>query len=201
MRVIHREHFTLKCAEELAAQGEYFADVISKHAMQGSGLVDGSTFEIGWCVLKVSLVDKQLELQEPDYTTNPFINYKSDISASLRVLLAQNELIQRTNAIPCSARFDERIVIRKGCLSEARLYMERSNPTGNDSGWYISKAGEQSTPAPSDLESIYSFELLSLRPALLSCLLMPPGWLVVWQGNKIEAIVNADDQVILSEVQ
>lgn len=201
MRIIHRDHFTLTCAEDLAAQGEYFADVICKHAMQGSGFVEGATFQIGWCILKLVMSGTQLELQEPDYTTDPFLNYRSDISNSLKVLLAQNELIQRANAIPWPARFDERIVIRKGCLSEARLYMERSKPTANDSGWYISEAGEQSTPDPSELESIYSFELLSLRPALLSCLLLPPGWLAIWQGSKIEAVVNAEDQVILSEMQ
>jgi hypothetical protein len=191
----------LNCAEELAAQGEYFADVISKHATQQGGLAEGATFQVGWSVWKLVPTRGTLELHEPDYSGNPFLNFRSNISASLKVLLAQNEIVQKTHANPCTARFDDKIVLRKGCLTQDRLYMERSTPADGDSGWYISRAGEHSNPEVNELESIYSFQLLSLRPSLLSCLLLPPGWLVVWNGDKIEAVVNAQDETILSEVQ
>lgn len=203
MPIIHKEHFMLTCSDELLAQGDYVADLIARHAVQGSDFVNGATFQVGWSILKLVMSGHQLELQEPDYAGNPFRDHRSDISASLRVLLAQNELVRQTHADPWAARFDEKIVVQKGCLSKNRVYMERSpQPSAGDSGWCIGEAGsEQSAPAPSDLESLYSFQLLSLRPALLSCLLLPPGWLVVWQGQKIEAVVNAENQVVLSELQ
>ena len=201
MHAIHREHFFLICADELTEQGEFLADSVARRAHQVGGLTEGETFEFGWCVLKLVRSGDKLELQEPDYSANPLLNFRSDVSTSLRVVLAQNELLHRIQVVPRGSRFDEKIVLRKGCLPHEHLYMERSPPTDGDSGWYLSQAGEQSSPEASDLESIYSFQLLAARPSLLSCLLLPPGWFVVWQGNKIEAVVNADDQKVYPQVE
>src|SRR5262249_13822522 len=78
-------------------------------------------------------------------------------------------------------------------MGDRRVYMERShNVEQGDSGWFVGPTDRKA--AESEMVARPTFELLRLRPALLDVLPLPPGYLVVWDGDGIEAIVGPDEK-------
>jgi hypothetical protein len=68
-------------------------------------------------------------------------------------------------------------------------------PEKGDSGWYI---GEVDQPQ-NELKAIYSYQLLPLRPALLKVLALPVGYVVVFENDRIEAILNEQNEQLRFE--
>ena len=61
----------------------------------------------------------------------------------------------------------------------------REANNANVSGWYLGPVGASSAPTENDLELLYSYQLVSLRPALLKILSLPVNYLVVFDGEGI----------------
>src|SRR5947209_3200478 len=83
-------------------------------------------------------------------------------------------------------RFDQLVLAARGCLDERRVYMQRSEPAGRDSGWYVGPVGSPAPEQkPENFETLRVFELLSRRAPLLRVMGLPPGFLAVFDGDKI----------------
>ena len=151
--------------------------------------------EVGWTTFVLRLQPEgSLRVCEPDYDGDPFRSLRPEVTTSLTVLAAQIDLARSLSieAVPC--RFDQKLVVRKGVLDEARIFANRQPPNGEDSGWYIGPAhdGRATAPAPraEDLESMRLYQLLARRPTVLYALALPPGYTVVWQGHNIQALAD-----------
>ena len=128
---------------------------------------------------------------EPDYQTDPYKTVRADVTASLTVLVAQIDLLRVVNLTPEACRFDQRVIVRKGALDEARVFARRQKPTKEDSGWYIGPAsGVAATPKAEDLEAIPLYELMNRRAHILFALALPADYMVIWNGTAIEALVD-----------
>lgn len=91
-------------------------------------------------------------------------------------------------------RFQDTILIRKGCLSEPRLFLHhRWEVEGSDSGWYIGMEGEEPDDRPENFEKIYAYQLLDSRPELLSVLVLPLNYIALFDGDEIEGILDEND--------
>jgi len=195
---IRKPLFSLSCDSRLESQGNWLANLVSSRENTSPGIQDGITIQVGWSVTKLIQVGDDLVLHEPDFDRNPFTDYRPNVSTTLLVLGMQLDLISRLKCEVNTARFDDKIVVQKGCLADDRIYAERKTPSPGDSGWYIGSAEERaSTGAPppvSELEAIWVYELLRLRPSVLEALALPVGWLVRWNGATIDALADHEDR-------
>lgn len=184
------------CHDALATQAKWLGgllrDILKE---QGLGfLKDGATIGLGWSVLKFVQIDDHYLLCEPDFSSNPFSRFRKDLTCTLQVQMEQNELLKLfeiEEGVP--TRFDQKMIIAKGCLNEREIYLERiavDDPA--DSGWFI---GYKEQPATAmENEALYVYQLLELRPTVLKALIFPIGYLVVFDGYEIVSIVNEQNE-------
>jgi len=184
---------TLACNDDLDHQGQWLLDLIASRDQAGPGLASGTTVQVGWSVLTLAATaNGVLEVREPDFDTDPLTATRAEVSTTLRILAAQTDLLRRVGSEGLAARFDEKVVVQKGCLAEPGIYAQRSEPTPGDSGWYVGLADGPAAAGAEDLEAIRLHQLLVLRPHLLAAMALPVDWICVWQGDELRGI--ADDR-------
>ena len=89
---------------------------------------------------------------------------------------------------------NDKVLIAKAVGEHHRFYLERIGPSSlADSGWYIGIIDAKGTQ---DYEAIRVADLLDLRPDLSEILNLPVGYLVVLDGDSIEAVVDPNNKVI-----
>ena len=89
---------------------------------------------------------------------------------------------------------DDKIVIVKVAGKQDRIYLERTEPGGHgDSGWYIGRIDDNGTQ---EYEGIRVADLLDVWPGLGEILSLPVGYLVVLNGDSIEAVVDPNDEIV-----
>jgi hypothetical protein len=182
----------VRCDELRREQGQWLADTVAEFDGRERGLADGVTLEIGWTVFFLrGQPDGSLLVCEPDYQSDPFKTVRADVTASLTVLVAQIDLLRAIGVTPAACRFDQKIILKKGVLDEARIFARRQQSTQEDSGWYIGPAGGAAvTPKAEDLEAIPLYELMNRRAHILFALALPTDYMVVWNGTAIEALMD-----------
>jgi hypothetical protein len=188
----------VRCEDNLREQGQWLADTIAEFEARGRALDDGVAVQVGWTTFVLrQQPEGSLRVCEPDYAADPFKTLRPEVTTSLTVLVAQMDLVRAMLTEPMPCRFDQKLVVRKGALDEARIFANRQPPNGDDSGWYIGPAHD-GRPAPppkaEDLESMRLYQLLQRRPAILYAMALPPGYTVVWNGHTIEALADPQGQ-------
>ena len=184
----------VRCDDKLREQGQWLADTIAGFEARGGRLGDGVAVEVGWTtfVLRVE-PDGSLLVYEPEYGADPFKTVRPEVTVSLTILAAQIDMLRALSLTPVPCRFDQKLIVRKGALDGARVFANRREPNGEDSGWYIGPAhnghaGEP--PKAEDLESMWLYQLVRRRPEILYALALPVGYTVVWNGNNVEALAD-----------
>lgn len=185
----------LQCRDDLEPQaGEILGELKRNFASQSERLKHGFKVQFGWSVLCLMERAPGLVLCEPNFRGNPLAEWNDDVSTTL-VVLTQQVSFLRSIALPASdavdVRFDDKIVLSKGCLSDQRIYLDRKKVSRgrpgllDDSGWYI---GPVPPPEQPQYQAMRVYQLLDLRPAALAVLGLPPGFAVIFDGNSIEGI-------------
>lgn len=183
---------TLKCAQRVALQAQWVLDLLRKLELESEIFKDGARIELGWVILTVSGTSGEFTLLGPDFERDPFRDTTDDLTVCLEVQAKQNDVLRRMGIEGEAASFQDKVVIAKGALHLERVFLERTaDVEKGDSGWYIGPAVNTEEQPP--LEAIYVFELLKHRPDLLQVLALPPGYLVVFDRDKIESVLNGDD--------
>lgn len=179
----------------LSAQAEWLLSLIERMHSRGMAIGDGVRFQLGWSILTFrKQIDETLVVCEPDFLRNPFEDELSSVDVTLKVQAKQNEFAEKIGATPVQISFQDKVVVAKGALDDSMLYMERSvpSPEKGDSGWYIGKR-EKGSAAP-ELEAIYAFQLLKIRPVLVDALTLPAGYIVFVDGGEIERILDPNSK-------
>jgi hypothetical protein len=188
----------VECEAACDDQAEWLIGLLHRLDEQkgGSFFKDGVRIQLGWTTLTLVRQADALWVCEPDYGGDPLRSTRRDISCSLRVQHLQNGILKKVHLQGVEASFHEKIVLSAGCLRENKVYLQRSQPKQGDSGWYVGPVNDSSGTGA--LEAIYVFNLLALRPALMQVLSLPPGFMAVFAGDEIEAILNDKDERIYS---
>lgn len=177
----------VNCAPQLERQANSLLELLDMLQLSGEELRDGETVQFGWVLLTLVQRGDELVVHEPDFDGDPFTELREDLTASLTVTTEQAQLLGRLGLRSEPARFQQNVVIGKDCLQQRRVYLEHKQPvTPNDSGWYIGPV----EGTPQEFESIHVYQLLRLRPSLLQALTLPPGYLVVFDGDEIKAVLD-----------
>ena len=181
------------CAADLAPQAGGLLSKLAELHGQGPELRDGSIVQFGWSRLRLNLEENQLIVCEPDFSGDPLENFVAEVDRTLRVQAAQAAVCKRVGAIGPDVRFDQTIVMEKGCLSSSRLYLDRTVTTFEEfSGWFIGSRMDVSVNSRAeDLEVLLVHQLLQRRPVVLNSLQLPVGYFVTVNGQAVSAIQDA----------
>lgn len=194
---IDEKTILIRYSSHLREQVEWLESLIIELNKQGTLIEDGVKIQFGWSFLIFREYEyNKLIVCEPDFSKNPFIDEKRSIDFTIEIQAVQNSFAQRCGIEPVFTLFQDKIILAKGCLNEEKLFMERINPDSEygDSGWFIN-AVENNNENP-ELEAIYVYQLLSLKPELLPVLILPPGFIVLINNKIVEKVINQNNEVI-----
>jgi hypothetical protein len=180
----------VRCDARLETQADWLLRTLAK-VLEATPLRDGMTVQVGWTRLSLRVQAAHVVVCEPAFHGNPFTQSNPDVTLSLAVLAAHDDLLQALNVEPEPVSFHHSVLIRRDCLSERAVGMvRRSAAEGDDSGWVI---GLDAEGGPSDrVEWIRATEILRVRRALLVPLVAPKGWTVTWDGDAIASMRDAE---------
>ncbi len=185
--------FSLKCDESLESQGEFLLDLFRDTQENAGFLEDGMKIQVGWSILFVHEPKAgQVQILAPDYSSNPFSRTTDDLSATLSVQLAQNQVLKLTGASGETSLFQDTLIASERALESERIYMERTEERHDGiSGWYLGPVEGQ--VEQEELRKYYVFQLLTLRPGVLKMLALPKGYVAVLDGDEVEAVLDPSD--------
>jgi len=106
---------------------------------------------------------------------------------------ASGKIATAIKAGPSPAPLQGKVVFNRIEQVQSRIYLERIK-TGmkSDSGWFIGTVGEKIT----EYQALPLEQLLDFRPDLKDILSLPDGYLVVINGEDIEAVLDPQDTLV-----
>lgn len=153
---------------------------------------------IGWTTLSFRVdgaFGEQLTVLEPDYAGDPESEVRADVSVSLATLARQRAVLERVGVPGEAIDFDEHVTTFRGVLDvEEVLLLRVVSPGGRLTGWRLAPmAGIPDDGVP---DSLPVHEVLRARPILVDAMLLPPGYMVYFAGDRMTAIVDPEDNVV-----
>ncbi|PGE43449.1 hypothetical protein COM53_27010 [Bacillus toyonensis] len=174
--------------EHLSPQIEKLLYLLIK--VEYNKLVDGFSIQAGWSIFVLSKREDGYHIIAPDYTKNPFKDTTEDLTIALWVQLEQVHCLRQLNIDGEMIRFSDKIVTAKNVLQLDEIYLQRAEDCEKgDSGWYIGPVDE----TEGELEAFYAYQLLKIRPSIIQVLALPYEYLVVFERDKIKAILDDND--------
>jgi hypothetical protein len=171
------------CDPALDLQAESVLHLFEEIEAMGSPILAGRSIPLGWSKLSVHARGDDFVLCEPRFDGDPFVEVSDDITQTLSVIVEQTAITQRLGVASQHTAFHDEVVVAVGALDLPRIYCERS-----ETGWYI---GPRDHEGVLDCETLRVYQLLQLRPAVLSVLALPVGYLVAFDGDSIETVLDA----------
>lgn len=181
----------VRCHPALERHAHWLLGVLRELSQDGVDLWAGQRIEVGWSMLTLREDGKHWVVCEPDFATDPFRMNRDDVTTSLTVQAQQNDVVRRVGVDPVRVSFQDVVLVGDGCLQRPDIYLERVGPPDpSHSGWYVG-------PVVGDVarrQSFYVFEVLRARPAIVQALSLPYGYLAVFEGDQIVAVLNEQEQ-------
>ena len=172
----------ISCEAALEPQAQEVFDALAR-ADAKQKLAAGSKVHVGWTTLTLAAQGAGLQVREPDYEKNPERGTLADLSGTLTVLSWQRDALARVGVEGVAIDYLQKVVVAAGALDEPQVQLLRGP---GDSGWSISHVDEDEEEDA--LESLRVCDLLHSRPALLQAMTLPPGYLVVFDGDEIQSV-------------
>ena len=181
----------------LEAQADWVLAQIEGLRAAGVRLDDGKRIPVGWSMLTFRRqADGSLHAFEPDFSPGSSSTERPGATETLRMQALQLGFANLVGAKPETTGFRDKVVLEKGCLAEDDLYMTREPPVPakGDSGWFIGARRRRDSEA--ELEAIFAYQLLQLRPELFPALILPAGSMVAADRLGIERVANSSNVML-----
>lgn len=199
-RRIENRVVVVNCGEDLSVQAAALLSKLEQLHRQGPALRAGAIVQFGWSRLTFERHEEDLVVCEPDFDNDPFSRTVPGVDRTLRVASEQAGICQLVRAVGQDASFDQTLTIAKGYISTPRIYLDRRpSEVRGFSGWYLGPFAEEG-PANNleQLEFIYIYQLLKLRPAVMKVLNLPINYVVVLSEDAINIIFDSMGAVVWS---
>jgi hypothetical protein len=189
------------CDPELRKEVDVLFELVGQLHAQGAELKEGLRVHAGWTTLVLERAEGELVFAEPDYdATDPEAATRTEISASLRMLREQTEVLTRIGHRGEDVNFDQHVLMSRGALETPKVYLVRvASPGGRLTGWRIAPTDEQE--GEMEVDSVPLHVVYKQRPALVRAMLLPVGYMAFFEGEDIEVIVDPQDQPIWSRAE
>jgi hypothetical protein len=189
-RAVGETALVVRCDGSLSTQAEWLLRTVAK-VLEATPFREGNTIQVGWTRFSLRTQAGRVLVCEPSFHGNPFTSSNLDVTLSLAVLSAHDDMIQVLDVEPEPVSFHHSVLIQRGCLSERRVFMRRrTRAEGDASGWYVGVFGDEIPPDDEvdRVELIRSTELLRVRRPLIIPLFLPAGYSVDWDGDAITSL-------------
>ncbi|MEK5214199.1 immunity protein Imm33 domain-containing protein [Psychrobacillus sp. FSL H8-0487] len=189
-KTIMGKNIIVTAEKELEPQIESLFVILEQ--VDRNNLIHGFSIQVGWSVYYLHERETgNFILTSPDYSRNPFEDITEDLTLALWVQLEQGHFLRKINVDGLSIKFSDKIILCKGVLELEKIYLQRNgNVEKGDSGWYIGPVEEDNT---TELYALYAYQLLKIKPEIIQVLALPNEYMVVFEGNKIKAVLNEND--------
>lgn len=189
-KTIMGKNIIVTAEKELEPQIESLFVILEQ--VDRNNLIHGFSIQVGWSVYYLHERETgNFILTSPDYSRNPFEDITEDLTLALWVQLEQGHFLRKINVDGLSIKFSDKIILCKGVLKLEKIYLQRNgNVEKGDSGWYIGPVEEDNT---TELYALYAYQLLKIKPEIIQVLALPNEYMVVFEGNKIKAVLNEND--------
>lgn len=156
---------------------------------------DGSELPIGWTRLRFAVEGDRITMHEPNYDGDPEHDSRPDISVSLATLARQRGVLNLVGVPGAPIDFDRHVLVVRGALEQAEVFLFRvESPGGRMTGWRVSPtAGMQ---AEDEVDSLPVHAILRARPELVDAMLLPPGYMAFYTGERLVTLVDGHDEVV-----
>ena len=166
---------------------------------------DGFKLEIGFSVFFFTQTGSGYSISVPDYSKNPFTDISQDLTAAMRIQSEQTGFIKKYKISAEPVRFDDRIAVSKKAMQSELISLQRFTDLGG-SGWCAEAAetkedGRLGIVSSDEYELYYIYQLLNIRPAIIRALVLPYGYIAVFEGGTVKAILNEKNENIVHTVQ
>lgn len=193
--------FSVCVEESLYPQVQTLFQVIKN--IPPENIKNGYKIEIGFSVFILIKNGNDYCIVVPDYTRSPFYDNTEDLTIALWVQLEQTELLRLYNVEGEAVRFDDEIIVAENAFQDNLISMQRFSDFGKGvSGWCIERIeksddGQFHNLSTIEYKSYYVYQLLKIRPALIKALVLPYGFIVVFEGDNIIEILNEQNDSII----
>lgn len=184
----------VQCLEDLAIQATALLSKLEQLHSIGPALRPGTVVQFGWSRLTLELDGNNLIVCEPDYDGDPFHHTVPVVDRTLRVIMDQAFICRSLNSVGREVTFDQTIVVAKAAIDTPKIYLDRVETEINEfSGWYLGPTdGDSINEYKDQVESLYVYQLLNLRPAVMKILNLPFNCIVIFNGDTIETIFDSN---------
>jgi hypothetical protein len=176
---IDGHHVIANCAAERDVAARSLLKALEQMHRAGPALHPGSHIDFGWSLLQIEAHPGHWVVCEPEYGTDP-MTWKPQVDDTLSVL--QQQAATRAlvgNAKSERTRGDQWLLVQPGAFDAAEVYLHRSAATtAQDSGWYIGVENASASKPVEKASPMIAGLLLQAKPAWLSVLALPKGFLV-----------------------
>jgi hypothetical protein len=187
-------------ADDLGPLAEDLLDTLAKLDAKGPTLHDGSRIAYGWTLLTLEEGYEQeptLMVCEPDYFDDPLQSTLPSFTDTARVLFDQGSVCKSLNVEPVASWYTHEVRLAPGVLDEDKVYLLRRAPASDhDTGWYVGPLATRDELKEEELETIKVYELLRRRRDLLHAMALPVGYLAVYFGSIIDAILDPNNKEV-----
>lgn len=192
--------YNIKAEEVLFFQSQALWKAIQ--SVPVNELKEGYKLEIGFSLYILQNADDGYNIVVPDYTTSPFLETTDDLTLAFLIQMEQIKVLQEYNISGDRIRFDDEIIVAKDALLKSTICLQRFKGL-RGSGWCINEIkqdndGKFENVETNEYEVIYAYQLLALRPALLSVLLLPYDYMAIFNENDCIEILNEKNQSVIS---
>jgi len=188
-------------AAALSMQARAVLQTVAGLMKTDPGIGDGSMIECGGALFVLVREGNGHWVREPNHpgmTSRDDLN--PDITRSLLVLVRQLRFVKTVGTEPMECSFRQSITAPRGLDWSKKIYMKRSHPRGpGDSGWVIGSAAAGEFPPPTDpaaYEKVSVHALLTLCPAAMQALLLPEGYIVLIEENRVLGVADENDKEV-----
>jgi hypothetical protein len=175
--------------ELLDREAEVLVTGCASLAGRPPGLADGVRIQWGWSNLRIRERGRELILCEPDFREAPFEDTVWDVSFTLQTLVMHRMTSDLAGVEPVDCWMQDWLVVSPEALGAHTLVLRRlgGRDAEGGSGWV---AGPNDTAE--GLGRLRTGELARLRPALIKVLLLPPGFVVRFEGHAVVSMIGPD---------
>src|SRR5579862_7069295 len=123
-RAVGETALVVRCDAKLSTQAGWLLRTMAK-VLEATTFREGMTIQVGWTRFSLRTQAGRVVVCEPSFQGNPFVAANLDVTLSLAILSAHDEMIQVLGVGPEPVSFHHSVLIVRGCLSERRVSMTR----------------------------------------------------------------------------
>ena len=199
-REIHGHRIVAECSESNSRTAASVLDTFMRLAASGTPIRVGTQIRFGWSLLRLADDRGALRVTEPDFARWPEPHWVPTIDVTLNTLAVQTQLLHRLKVDGEDVFFDQSIIAARGAVEQPNIFLRHgSSIAAEDSGWVLGTLDDpEALSRGEDLEAVSIASLVVHRPGLLQVLTLPSDFVVLFSGDLVEQIYDADGCACLS---